>query len=89
MTASTDDPLFEIFRATWPRAAAEGETHLLEAWRGLEPVERLSAVLAIPAYLARAEEIGRRHLPSGSRYLSEKRWVYLTTAEPAVREGSA
>lgn len=80
------DHLFDRFVALWPATAGVSPDRLRHAWDSLTPAERQDAVEALPHYLATAREQKRRTLPHAVTYLTEKRWRYLTKAEPSAPE---
>jgi hypothetical protein len=79
----------------WPTAAADDQSRIANAARGLTDAERDEALAKIPAFLDFLKRSGRKTTPAGWKYLEEKRWTLLVKAEgqpasqrPSVAEES-
>jgi len=83
------------FKLAWPTAAADDQSRIANAARGLTEAEREQALAKIPAFLDYLRRTGRTRVMAGWKYLEEKRWTLLeqpeakaSAARPMVPEKS-
>lgn len=83
------------FKLQWPTAAADDQSRIANAARGLTDAERKEALAKLPEFLDFLRKTGRGKIPAGWKYLEEKRWTLLAAAaaqappqRPLVAENS-
>lgn len=76
------------FRKRWPTTAADDNRLVEGAWAALAFEDRKAAIDGIRAYVAEIKRIGRRHIPAGSNYLAQRKWLDVP-ALVAERQGTA
>jgi hypothetical protein len=65
------------FKLQWPTAAADDQSRIANAARGLTEAERKDAMAKIPEFLDHLRKVKRSNIPAGWKYLEEKRWTLL------------
>ncbi|MGJ4888928.1 helix-turn-helix domain-containing protein [Bradyrhizobium sp. HKCCYLRH3099] len=69
------------FEARWPTAAADDRQRTAYAAEALSEAEQEAALAGIGPFMAYLERLKRKGVPAGWRYLEEKRWTLLETAD--------
>lgn len=62
------------FRKLWPTTSVDHNGLVEGAWAALPFGQHRAAIAGIPAYLAELKRFGRGKTPSGSTYLSQRKW---------------
>jgi hypothetical protein len=70
------------FTLRWPTAAADDQTRIANAGRGLTEDERDAALERIPAFLGHLKQHNRKHVPAGWNYLEQKRFNLIEPEKP-------
>jgi len=65
------------FLKKWPTAAVDDHAKITKAWQSLSASEQHDAIERIEPFLARLKAEGRKHIPSGGKYLEEKRFEMI------------
>ena len=69
------------FLDVWPTSLSDSLTKTKRAWSALTPTEQADALSGVSSYLAQLRRDGRRHTPSGARYLEKKPWARMAGQE--------
>ncbi len=67
----------KAFLAAWPTAAVDDQARIGSAWAELTTEQRRAAQAGIAPFLAELKAAGRKAVPAGWKYLSERRWTLL------------
>ncbi|MFC3336920.1 hypothetical protein ACFOEY_00210 [Paracandidimonas soli] len=67
-------PTFDEFWSAWPKREAKKDAR--RAWDKLRPQDRIAALAAVPAHIARWKREGRarNHIPHPATWLNGERW---------------
>lgn len=77
------------FRNRWPTAVVDDRNRTDYAADALTPDEEKAAIAGIDPFLEELKRTGRKTVPSGWRYLEDKRWTLLKQAEGSAEGGAA
>lgn len=65
------------FLKKWPTAAVDDQTKITKAWQGLTADDQHAAIDGIDTFLAALKAHSKKHIPSGWKYLDERKWQLL------------
>lgn len=82
---ANDDPTLEAFRNGYPRAAYEPQAKLRATWDALPVSSQRAALDGLAGFLAGAQAGGRKFLPKGVEYLTERLWNAAEARAATVR----